>query len=223
MAKTQKEAAAEEVEEPIEVHGPWEDAELPDKDEKTDGFVPIEEAIDILKSGTDEQVLEIRNVLLDYLLDYKDELDFQEQVSADDEMAIAPYIEPEIKLVLPGVTIIDEAPRADFVVPRVRHHPVHTQNDNENTVQKLEKLRELVNNTAESDIIDSISNSNWGSCPHVDLLTGTKYFYGGKRGDSITIDAAIELLVLPNSCITEEEELEILDWAIDTGDKIVRF
>lgn len=75
MAKKKVETPIIEEEEPIEVHGPLEDCVTPAENEEEE-FVTIEDAIDILKSGTDKQILDIKGVILDLLLDYKDELDF---------------------------------------------------------------------------------------------------------------------------------------------------
>jgi hypothetical protein len=219
MAKKKVETPVIEAEEPIEVHGPWEDIPTPAENEEEE-FVTIEDAIDILKSGTDEQILDIKNVLLDFLLDYKDELDFQLLTETEDENAIMPYVNttPEVMYVSPGVTIVDREETA--YRPITIRRPSATPR-NGNMIEKLDELREIVNNTAESDIVQFMNQSNWRECPQIDLLDCFKYYFGGKRGDSVTIAQAIEMWVLTNDNITEDEELEILDWAIEKGDKIV--
>jgi len=218
MAKKKVETPVIEEEEPIEVHGPWEDAVTPAENEEEE-FVTIEDAIDILKSGTDEQILDIKGVLLDFLLDYKDELDFQLLTETEDEAAILPFVHttPEIMHVSPGVTVIDEETAFRPITIR---RPSATQR-NGNMIAKLDELREIIDNTAESDIVKFMNQSNWRDCPQIDLLECFKYYFGGKRGDSVTIAQAIEMWVLTNDNITEDEELEIIDWAIEKGDKIV--
>lgn len=218
MAKKKVETPVIEEEEPIEVHGPWEDAVTPAENEEEE-FVTIEEAIDILKSGTDEQILEIKGVLLDFLLDYKDELDFQLLTETEDENAILQYTEPEVVTIAPGVTVIDEQ---HVVRPITIRRPTATA-QNGDMIKKLDSLREIIDNTAESDIVEFMNQSNWRECPHTDLLECFRYYFGGKRGDSVTIAQAIEMWVLTNDNITEDEELEIIDWAIEKGDKIVRY
>ena len=84
--------------------------------------------------------------------------------------------------------------------------------------EKFECLRDLCDNTPNSEVKRFRSWSNWDQCPHINLLEQLRDSWGD-RGANMTLAEAFEYWC---EDLSLDEQEEVLDWAIQEGDKIVK-
>lgn len=86
----------------------------------------------------------------------------------------------------------------------------------ERVYKKIDILEKLCDDTPSKDIVRFSSWSNWDKCPHIDLIDNLR---DCDRYEVISLSKAIDWW---GSDLTFSQLEEVLDWAINEGDRIVK-